>query len=133
SIEGFLPTSGHLYVLDIMGGTSRLRLFDGGGHSLKAPQFATIAARGQVVAIGDGNILFYTSTYLNPPAWYRFDAASGKSTRTALYETSPLKFDDAEVVRDFATSKHGTRVPVNIIRRKGVKLDGTNPTLLYGY
>jgi prolyl oligopeptidase len=133
SIEGFLPTSGHLYVLDIMGGPSRLRLFDGEGHSLTAPQLPPVSAIGQVVPIGDGNILFYTSTYLNPPAWYRFDAASGKSTRTALYETSPVKFDDAEVVRDFATSKDGTRVPVNIIRRKGLKLDGTNPTLLYGY
>ena len=44
-----------------------------------------------------------------------------------------MTFDDAEVVRDFAISKDGTRVPVNIIRRKGLKLDGTNPTLLYGY
>jgi prolyl oligopeptidase len=36
-------------------------------------------------------------------------------------------------VRDFAISSDGTRVPVNIIRRKGTKLDGSNPTLLYGY
>ena len=47
--------------------------------------------------------------------------------------TSPVKFDDVEVVREFATSRDGTRVPVNIIRRKGVKLDGSHPTLLYGY
>ena len=44
-----------------------------------------------------------------------------------------MNFDDAEVVRTFATSKDGTRVPLNIIRRKSTKLDGTNPTLLYGY
>jgi prolyl oligopeptidase len=47
--------------------------------------------------------------------------------------TSPVNFDDIEVVREFATSKDGTKVPVNILRRKGLKLDGNNPTLLYAY
>ncbi len=46
---------------------------------------------------------------------------------------SPVSFDDAEVVREFATSKDGTKIPVNILRKKGIKLDGSNPTLLYGY
>ena len=44
-----------------------------------------------------------------------------------------MKFDDTEVVREFATSKDGTRIPLNIIRRKGTKLDGNNPTLVGGY
>jgi prolyl oligopeptidase len=133
SIENFVPTSGHLYVIDIMGGPSRVRTFDDTGHALAAPPLPTISAIGEVVSVGKGDVLFYTSTYLNPPAWYRFDAASGKSTRTGLYETSPVKFDDAEVVRVFATSKDGTRVPLNIIQRKGAKLDGDNPVLMDGY
>jgi prolyl oligopeptidase len=133
SIDNFLPTTGHLYVIDILGGPSRVRVFDTKGHPLPAPSLPPISAIGQVVSIGAGDALFYTSTFLDPPAWYRVDAASGKSTRTALYEVSPVKFDDAEVVRDFAVSKDGTRIPVNIIRRKGIKLDGSNPTLLYGY
>ena len=133
SIENFVPTPGHLYVIDIMGGPSRVRVFDDQGRALAAPPLPPISAIGQVVSVGGGDVLFYTSTYLDPPAWYRFDAASGKSARTALYETSPVKFDDAEVVRDFAVSKDGTRVPLNIIRRKGTKLDGANPALLDGY
>ncbi|MBZ5550656.1 MAG: prolyl oligopeptidase family serine peptidase [Acidobacteriia bacterium] len=133
SIDNFVPTTGHLYVIDILGGPSRVRVFDTQGHALPAPSLPPISAIGQVVSIGGGDALFYTSTYLDPPAWYRVDAASGKSTRTALFETSPVKFDDAEVVRDFAVSKDGTRVPVNIVRRKGTKLDGSNPTLLYAY
>ena len=133
SIDNFVPTSGHLYVIDIIGGPSRVRLFDTQGHALSAPSLPPISAIGQVVSIGGGDALFYTSTYLDPPAWYRVDAASGKFTRTALFETSPVKFDDAEVVRDFAVSKDGTRVPVNIVRRKGIKLDAGNPALLYGY
>jgi prolyl oligopeptidase len=133
SIENFVPTPGHLYVIDIIGGPSRVRVFDDSGKALAAPPLPPISAIGQVASIGSGNMLFYTSTYLNPPAWYRFDAAKGEATRTALYETSPVKFDDTEVVRDFATSKDGTRVPVNIIRRKGTKFDSSNPALLYGY
>jgi prolyl oligopeptidase len=53
--------------------------------------------------------------------------------RTAIYTTSPVDFSDLEVIREFATSKDGTKVPLNIIRRKGLKLDGQNPTILYGY
>jgi prolyl oligopeptidase len=133
SIDNFLPTTGHLYVIDILGGPSRVRVFDTPGHALPAPSLPAVSAIGQVVSIGGGDALFYASTYLDPPAWYRVDAASGKSTRTALFETSPVKFDDTEVVRDFAVSKDGTRVPLNIIHRKGIKLDGSNPTLLYAY
>jgi prolyl oligopeptidase len=133
SIENIVPAPGHLYVIDNMGGPSRVRVFDDQGHSLAAPPLPPISAIDEVVSVGGGDALFYTSTYLDPPAWYRFNAASGKSVRTALYVTSPVKFDDAEVVRDFAISKDGTRVPLNIMRRKGTKLDGTNPVLLYGY
>jgi prolyl oligopeptidase len=145
SIQNFVPAWNHLYVIDIMGGPSRVRVFErkasdrGTGGSAPALEqvgqvpLPPVSAIGQVVSIGAGDVLFYTSTYIAPAAWYYFDAASGKATRTALFETSPVNFDDAEVVREFATSKDGTRVPLNIIRRKGTKLDGSNPTLLYGY
>jgi prolyl oligopeptidase len=133
AIEDFVPTPGHLYVVDIIGGPSRVRVFDDHGRALDAPPLPPISAVGEVVPVGAGDVLFYSSTYLNPPAWYRFDAASGKSARTALYQTSPINFEDAEVVRELAVSKDGTRVPVNIIRRKDAKLDGAHPTLLYGY
>jgi prolyl oligopeptidase len=46
---------------------------------------------------------------------------------------SPVSFANAEVARVFATSKDGTKIPVNVVMRKGTKLDGTNPLLLYGY
>jgi prolyl oligopeptidase len=144
SIENFAPAWGHLYVTDMVGGPSRLRVFarkaserrEGGSFALEQVgqvPLPPVSAIGQVVSIGGGDVLFYTSTYLDPPAWYYFDATSGKATRTALFETSAVHFDDAEVVRDFAISKDGARIPVNIIRRKGTKLDGSNPTLLTGY
>lgn len=145
SIENFLPTWNHLYVIDITGGPSRVRVFGrkptdrsaGGPPPELEPMgevpLPPISAIGQVVSIGGGDVLFFTSTYIEPPAWYHFDAATGKATRTALFETSPVNFGDTEVVRDFAVSKDGTRVPLNIILRKGTKLDGSNPTMLTGY
>jgi prolyl oligopeptidase len=50
-----------------------------------------------------------------------------------LFTASPASFSDVEVIRVSAISKDNTRVPMNILRRKGTKLDGNNPTLLYGY
>lgn len=133
SIENFVAVPGCLYVIDIMGGPSRVRVFDPKGQALPAPPLPPISSVGQVISLGDGNVLFHTSTYIDPPAWYHYDAASGKVSRTALFNTSPLMFDDTEVLREFATSKDGTRVPLNIIRRKGTHLDGNNPVLLGGY
>lgn len=145
SIESFEPTWGRLYVVDIMGGPSRVRIF-GQKTSERArggppPAFEAmgeiplpaISSVGQLISIGDGDVLFNNSTFLQPPAWYHYDAGTEKAERTALFQTSSINFDDAEVVRDFATSKDGTRVPINIIRLKGTKLDGTHPTLLAGY
>jgi prolyl oligopeptidase len=77
--------------------------------------------------------LFLGSSYLHPDHWSRYDPAKGEVIRTALFMTSPADFSDCDVLREFATSRDGTRVPMNIIRRKGTKLDGTNPVLLYGY
>ena len=133
SIEEFAPAPGRLYVTDVVGGPSRIRVFDLKGRSLPGPPLPPVSAMYQVVPTRAGDVIFGISTYLAPSAWYRFDAATGKSIRTALFRTSPVHFDDTEVIREFAVSKDGTRVPVNIIRRRGTRLDGTNPTLLEGY
>ena len=133
SIEDFVPAWGHLYVVDILGGPSRVRVFDNKGQPLPAPSLPPISAAYGGISIGGGDALFLLSTYLDPPARYRFDATTGKAIRTALFQTSPVTFEDAEVVRDFATSKDGTRIPLNIIRPKGTKLDGTHSVLVTGY
>jgi prolyl oligopeptidase len=133
SIENFVVTPGHLYVSDIMGGPSRLRVFNLQGHSLPAPPLPSICAIDEMVSVGRGDVLAHVSTWLEPAAWYRLESASGKSTRTALRETATYNFEGAEVVRAFATSKDGTRVPLDIVRREGTKLDGNNPAVLTGY
>ena len=82
---------------------------------------------------GQGHLLAGISTYLAPPRVVRIDENDEAVTETALDTTSPVRFDDVEVVRVFATSKDGTRIPLNVVRKKGLVADGSHPTLLYGY
>jgi prolyl oligopeptidase len=76
---------------------------------------------------------FYTFTsFAVPPTIYRYDLESGKSE---VFRGSKVKFDPTRYVTEqvFFTSKDGTRVPMFLTYRKGLKKDGTAPTLLYGY
>lgn len=132
-IRSMTLTDRRLYVIDLVGGPSQLRALQLNGEKLEAPETAAISSIGQVVALKHDQILYRTESYLEPAAWFLFDPISSKSQRTAMYRTTPADFSDCEVVREFATSKDGTRVPMSIIRRKGIQLDGTNPTILYGY
>jgi prolyl oligopeptidase len=119
-----------LYVHYLAGGPSRLRAFTLDGKPAGEVALPDIAAVGEMEALG-GDLLYSVETYLAPNRFYRL--SDERSAPTALAVTSPVKFDDVEVVRAFAISKDGARIPVNIVRRKGTRLDGSNPTLLYGY
>jgi prolyl oligopeptidase len=133
ALAGFLATDSRLYVVDLVGGPSQVRVFDLHGEAQKPVPVPPVSSVGQVVRVKGDVILFRGETYLQPPAWYRFDPAKGEAAKTALFRTSPADFSDCEVVRDFAVSKDGSKVPLNILRKKGTKLDGDNPTILYGY
>jgi prolyl oligopeptidase len=76
---------------------------------------------------------FYTfSSFATPPSIYRYDLLTGQS---ALFRQANVKFhpDAYEVKQVFYHSKDGTRVPMFLAYKKGISLDGSNPTLLYGY
>jgi prolyl oligopeptidase len=132
-INGLRPTDSRLYVLDMLGGPSRIRVFDLDGKPLGEVPVAPVSSVLQMVKSGSDDLLFLNQSYLSPPAWYRFGAAKGKVTKTALAQTSPADFSDTEVVRTYAVSKDGTHVPLTLLMRKGTRLDGDNPTLLNGY
>ena len=79
-------------------------------------------------------VTFYTFTTFNfPPTIYKYDIASRKSTLFRQPEIPGFKSDDYETSRVFYNSKDGTRVPMFLVHKKGIKLDGNNPTILYGY
>lgn len=126
-------TQDALYVRELVGGPSQLARFDHAGHRLGVLPSPAVASIGQVVAVGDGSLLYSVASFLRPTFFARFDETLGEGGESKLAPTSPVSFDDAEVVRDFVASKDGTTIPVNIIRRIGTRADGTNPVLLTGY
>ncbi len=80
----------------------------------------------------DTDVFYSFSGFATPPTTYRYNMITGVST---LYRKAEVKFnqDDYETKQVFYTSNDGTKVPMFITHKKGLKLDGTNPTLLYGY
>ena len=82
----------------------------------------------------DDTFVFYGFNSLNvPPAIYRYDIATRKSSvfrQAKVPGYNPAAFETKQV---FYTSKDGTRIPMFLVYRKGLKLDGNNPTLLYAY
>lgn len=81
----------------------------------------------------DDKAFYYTFTNIvNPPTIYKYDISSGRSD---LYKRSSAQFDPElfESKQVFYTSKDGTKVPMFITYKKGLKLDGNNPTMLYAY
>jgi prolyl oligopeptidase len=122
-----------LYVVYQQGGPSELRVFDLQGQRLPAPAQQPNSSTGGLAKLEGDEVLFSNTSYVEPSAYWRFSAELGKTERTALATHSPVNFDDVEAVREWATSKDGTRVPVTIIVPRGTKRDGLNPALVTGY
>jgi prolyl oligopeptidase len=131
-IEGFLLTAKHLFIADMIGGPSRIRQLDlDGSHESIVPMPVASGIGGLLIM--DERLLFRQTSFVAPAAWMLYDPAETSVKKTALFNTSPVDFSDIEAVREFAISKDGTKVPINILRRKGTPLDGSNPALLYAY
>ncbi|HSL42261.1 MAG TPA: prolyl oligopeptidase family serine peptidase [Anaerolineales bacterium] len=133
TIKFFLPTRDYLYITELDGGPSRLRVLDQQGQQVTEVPIEPVSGIWALEHEEENTVLFLASSFLNPDYWARYNPATNEVRRTALCMTSPADFGDCEVLREFATSRDGTRVPINILRRKDTKLDGTNPVLLYGY
>jgi prolyl oligopeptidase len=132
-IQQIVPTADALFVGDLLGGPSQIRRF---GLDVKGETIIPIpkiSAVQEMVALEDGSLLFRSQSYTEPEAWFHYAKEKTEPVKTALRDTSPVSFADIQVTREFTTSKDGTKIPLNIIFRKGMKRDGQNPTLLYGY
>lgn len=96
----------------------------------------TLPGKGSAGGLGgkwEETTLYYSFTsYIYPPTIFSFDVKTGNST---VYKKSGVKFnpDNYESIQVFYDSKDGTRVPMMITYKKGIELNGMNPTMLYGY
>src|SRR4029077_7678961 len=132
-IEQIVPTADALYTGDLLGGPSQIRRFGLDGKGETIVPIAKISAVQEMVALADNSLLFRDVSYTEPAAWFHCVQGKAEPVKTALRNSSPVSFADIEVTREFATSKDGTKIPLNVIRKKGIKQDGHNPTPLYGY
>jgi prolyl oligopeptidase len=132
-IEQIVPAADILYLGDLLGGPSQIRRFGSDGKGETIIPIPKISAVQEMIALEDNSLLFRDQSYTEPAAWFRSPKEKMEPVITALRNTSPVSFADIEVTREFATSKDGTKIPLNIIFRKRMKRDGQNPTLLYGY
>ena len=119
-----------LYMHDV---TSRLRLFSATGAPQGEVRLPGLGAVGGLSGRNQDRELFYSFTsFLSPSTVYRYDFATGRSEAVWPVRTG---FDASryETRQVFYTSKDGTRIPMFITARRGMAMDGNNPTLLYGY
>jgi prolyl oligopeptidase len=110
-----------------------VRLFDLAGSPVREVEFPGL---GSAFGFGgrrtDTETFYAFSSFATPPAIYRYDLLTGAST---LMRRASVDFEPSDYIvrQEFFSSRDGTRVPMFIAHRKGLKLDGNNPTLLYGY
>ncbi|MFO0760652.1 MAG: prolyl oligopeptidase family serine peptidase [Byssovorax sp.] len=132
-IEGFEVTASRVYVNALAGGPSELRAYDLKGKAQPPVAIPPISSVRELVALDGDDLFFRNTSFTEPPGWYVVTGKSGKVHKTALYQTSPADFSDVEALREMCTSKDGTKVPMNILRKKGTPLDKNRPVVLSGY
>ena len=131
--DSIAATDTLLYIEYQLGGPSEIRVFDQAGRPQSAPRQLSVSSVGGLAPLEGDDLLFSNVSFVDPPAWHLYQPRTGKTEKTGLATPSPVEFADVEVVREFAASKDGTQVPLNIIRPKSAKLDGSNPCLAIGY
>jgi len=133
TIEEISHCGGKLYVKYMADVSSKLEIY-----SLKGKNIGNVELPG-ICSVGDFNgskkskIAFYSySSYNTPGTIYKYNTKNGHSE---VYFTPELQFspDDFVVKQEFYKSKDGTRIPMTIFHKKGIELNGQNPTFLYGY
>ncbi|HEV2211563.1 MAG TPA: prolyl oligopeptidase family serine peptidase [Verrucomicrobiae bacterium] len=112
---------------------SRVSLFATNGQALGDLKLPTMGSVSGISARNDSQTVYYGFTsFLVPESVYRHNLESG--AREVFFQPQ-TRFDAApyELSQQFYTSKDGTRVPMFLLAKKGLKRDGNNPTILYGY
>jgi prolyl oligopeptidase len=128
-----VATETRIYTLYQLGGPSEVRVFDLDGKPQPGPTRPPVSAAHDLTPLAGDDLLFAGTSYVEPPGQHLFRAKTGETVATPLDEKPPVSLEDVRVEREFATSKDGTKVPVNILIPKGVERDGQAPCLVTGY
>lgn len=124
---------GYFFASYMVDALTQVKQYDYTGKLVREVELPGVGSAGGFGAKKEDNHLYYSFTnYVTPGSIYKFDIASGESE---LYVSPKIDFDTEayESKQVFYTSKDGTKVPMIITHKKGIELDGSNPTMLYGY
>ena len=128
-----LVTEQAIFATYQLGGPSEVRVFDHAGKRQPFELPVDVASYKGLTRDGKHGVLFRAESFVDPVAWYRWDRKSSKLEKTALQAESPIDMGRFEVVREFAVSKDGTKVPVNILIPPETELDASTPAVVTGY
>ncbi|MEZ9066814.1 prolyl oligopeptidase family serine peptidase [Vibrio atlanticus] len=118
------------YMVDVV---SKVEQLDYQGNRVRDIHLPGLGTASGLGGKNEQSQLYYTFTnYVTPPTIFSFDVESG-SSKIYQRSESPFESDQFESKQVFYTSKDGTQVPMLISYKKGLVLDGNNPTMLYAY
>lgn len=137
-LESYSITPKYLIIQDKKDVVSRVKLYDLDGKFIKNVELPEVGNVSSVSYNRDVDKVFLAMTsFTSPYKMYTLnpdDLAKATPKWELYYEQEvPIDMSNIEAKIDFYTSKDGTKVPIFIVHKKGIKLDGNNPTLLYGY
>ena len=134
TLEGVTCLNDSFLAVYLKDAHSQVRVFDLSGKFLRELELPGLGTAGGFFGERADRETFYAFTsFTTPGTIYRYDLTTNKSTvfrRPQITGFDPAQYETRQV---FFPSKDGTRVPMFITHKKGLKLDGTNPTYLYGY
>ncbi|MFZ2491202.1 MAG: prolyl oligopeptidase family serine peptidase [Thermoanaerobaculia bacterium] len=133
TLQGVGYVGGHFVASYLHDAQTAVKIYDLTGKHVRDVALGGIGTAGGFNGRQDDTETFYSFTsFTVPPSIYRYDIATGEKK---LISQSKVDFDPTkyEVKQVFYKSKDGTKVPMFIAHKKGLKLNGQNPTLLYGY
>jgi prolyl oligopeptidase len=125
--------SGFIFANYMIDAVSAIKQYDYSGKLIRDIQLPGLGTAGGFSGKKKDKTVYYSFTnYTTPGTIYALEPKSGES---AVYEKPNVDFksEEYESKQIFYTSKDGTRIPMIITHKKGLKLDGKNPTMLYGY
>ncbi|HEY9855006.1 MAG TPA: prolyl oligopeptidase family serine peptidase [Stenomitos sp.] len=133
NLEGVNVLNDKFVAIYLQDAKTAIKVYDLKGKFVRDVELPGIGTAGGFSGKRKDTETFYSFTgFTTPGTIYRYDVTTGKST---VYREAKVDFNPAEYVTEqvFYKSKDGTKVPMFIVHKKGIKLDGTNPTYLYGY
>lgn len=132
-LQSVTTAGGYLFCTYLKDASTKVYQYTYEGKLVRAIQLPGIGTASGFSGKHNDKEIFYTfSSYNTPPSIFRLQIVSGASTLFRKTETK-FKSNDYETKQVFFQSKDGTRVPMFLTFKKGMKLDGNNPVLLYGY